>query len=336
MNIFKNKRIFVTGGTGSFGSQFVKTLLSNFKPGQVVIYSRDELKQFEMKNTLSKTERRKTRFFIGDVRDSERLKLALSGVDIVVHAAALKQVDAAEYNPFEVVKTNILGAQNLIFNCLEHNIDKVLALSTDKACSPINLYGASKLASDKLFISANGITGSKKCKFSVLRYGNVFGSRGSVAPYFKKLNKSKLPLNVTDLNMTRFSLSLEEGVNYAIKSLTMMIGGELFVPKAPSYRLKDLVKVFGSKQKIKLVGLRSGEKIHEDLISNSDALNTYDIGEFYVIAPNLNTINWNLKKFKNKNNLRKIKKCENDFSYSSDKNIDFLSLPSLKKLINDI
>lgn len=337
MDIFKNKRVLVTGGTGSFGSKFVETLLLKYEPAQIVIFSRDELKQFEMKNRIDVENLKKIRFFIGDVRDSERLKTALNDVNIVVHAAALKQVDAAEYNPFEVIKTNILGAQNIIQNSLENKVENVLALSTDKACSPINLYGATKLASDKLFISANGIRGKKKeCKFSVLRYGNVFGSRGSVAPLFKKLFNEKKPYIVTDENMTRFSLTLDAGVEFAIRSLEMMIGGELFVPKAPSYYLKDLIKAFDSNAKVNVIGIRPGEKLHEDLISISDALNTYDIGEFFVISPNLETFQWNVEEFGLKNKIKKILKCKHNFFYSSNINSHFLSIEELKKLIKEI
>ena len=335
MDIFKNKRILVTGGTGSFGKKFIKTVLKKYKPAQIIIYSRDEFKQYDFQKEIKSEYLKKVRFFIGDIRDKDRLKLALNGVHCVIHAAALKHVNTAEYNPLEVIKTNIIGAQNIILCSLENNIESILALSTDKACSPANLYGASKLASDKLFINANSMVGNKKCKFSILRYGNVFGSRGSVAPYFKKLVKEKKDLTVTDLNMTRFSITLDEGVNFALMSLKMMMGGELFVPKSPSYKLKDLIRAFG-KNKIKIIGMRAGEKIHEDLISKSDSFYTYDLGKLYLIAPNIEVVKWKISLFKKYNKNLKIKKCSEDFSYSSDKNKFFLKVSQLKYLIDKI
>ena len=248
-SVFKNKTILVTGGTGSFGRSFIHTILANGSPKKVIIYSRDELKQYEMQTDLKFHKyQKKLRYFIGDVRDKNRLKTALDGVDIVIHAAALKQVPAAEYNPFEAIKTNVHGAQNLIESCLDSNVDKVIALSTDKAAAPINLYGASKLVSDKLFVSANLYKGSQETKFSVVRYGNVMGSRGSVIPAFLKMRKQKL-LTITDPEMTRFNITLNDGVSFVINCLKLMVGGEIFVPKIPSYRIMDVAKSIDPKIK---------------------------------------------------------------------------------------
>ena len=287
-----------------------------------------------MRSNIDEKILKKYRFFIGDVRDQERLNSACKGVDIVVHAAALKQVDSAEYNPSEAIKTNIIGAENVVKASLQNNVGHILALSTDKACSPINLYGATKLASDKIFISANNIKGTAKCKFSVLRYGNVMGSRGSVLPFFLGLKKQNKPLTITDRSMTRFSLTLEEGVNFAFLSLKMMVGGELFVPKIPSYRIMDLVKAIGDKSKIKIVGIRPGEKLHEDLISVSDSPKTIDTNKFYIIRPDVLVAPWNEKNFTKHNKLGKIKYCKKDFYYSSNSNEKFLTVSELKKLID--
>lgn len=333
--MINNKTVFITGGTGSFGKKFVKKILKDHNPKKVIIYSRDELKQYEMrKDSFYKKYKKKLRFFIGDIRDRQRLNLSMKDVDTAIHAAALKQVDAAEYNPFEVVKTNIIGTENLISSAINNDVDKVLALSTDKASSPLNLYGATKLCSDKLIISGNNYTGNKKLKLSVIRYGNVMGSRGSVIPYFLDLDNQNKPLTVTDTDMTRFSLTLNEGINFAIKTFKMMIGGEMFVPKIPSYKILDLVKAISSKKYVK-IGLRPGEKLHEDLISASDSPYTFETKDFYVIKPNQLVAPWNETKFKKYNNLKKISYCEKDFSYSSHNNKHFLKSEELKKLIKE-
>ena len=272
--ITKNKSILITGATGSFGKCFVKEILKEkYKFKRIIIFSRDELKQFEMEKEFSIKKYKSLRYFIGDIRDKNRLKSAFEDVDIVIHAAALKQVPAAEYNPTEYIETNIVGAKNIIEVSLEKKVKKVIALSTDKAVSPINLYGATKLCSDKLFIAANNFKGKKNISFSVVRYGNVLGSRGSVVPFFKNFNgKNFFP--ITDLNMTRFSLTIEEGVSFVIKSLYMSIGGEIFVPKIPSYKIKDLAQAINPYAKLKIIGIRPGEKIHEDLISINNIRNT--------------------------------------------------------------
>ncbi len=263
-NYLNNKSILITGGTGSFGKKFTKTILSNYKPKKIIIYSRDELKQYEMEQLFSKKENELIRYFIGDVRDSERLKMAMKNVDVVIHAAALKHVPAGEYNPMETVKTNIIGGQNVIDAAINCSVKKVIALSTDKAANPINLYGASKLASDKLFVAANNLLGDSDSVFSVVRYGNVVGSRGSVVPFFNSLidNNSKF-LPITDKRMTRFWITLQEGVNFVLKNLERMHGGEIFVPKIPSIYITDLASAMAPNLKQKIIGIRPGEKIHE-------------------------------------------------------------------------
>ncbi len=334
--MFKNKNIFVTGGTGSFGKSFVKKLLIDYKPNKIIIYSRDELKQFEMQNSKDFSKHNKIlRYFIGDVRDKERLMLALDNeIDFVVHAAALKQVPTAEYNPFEAVKTNIFGAQNIIEACLEKQVKKVIALSTDKAAAPINLYGATKLTSDKLFIAANNYVGKKNMKFSVVRYGNVFGSRGSVAPFFLN-QKEKGYLTLTDKNMTRFNITLDEGVNFVIRSFENMLGGEIFVPKIPSFWVTDLIKAIDSKIQVKNVGIRPGEKIHEEMITFSDSMNTIEFKDHYVILNDANEyLKKNIKYFKNKK--KNFKKIKLPFSYNSYNNNNFLSINQLIDLISTI
>ena len=338
--MLKNKTILITGGTGSFGKEFIKQTLKNYKPKKIIIFSRDELKQYELKKTFSEKQLKILRFFIGDVRDKERVSQALNKVDIVIHAAALKQVDTAEYNPLETIKTNIGGAENIILSCFENKVKKVLALSTDKASSPINLYGATKLASDKLFINANNIAGDAKTSFSVLRYGNVMSSRGSVIPYFQKLSNEKKVFPITDKLMTRFSLTLEESVKFSLSALTKMIGGEIFVPKVSSYKILDLVKAINSSAKIKVIGRRPGEKLHEELISNVDALYTIDLNEFYIISPYQNMTSpyqnmtrWKKEDFMKFNKLKKLKFCKKDFSYTSNNNKSFLSINNLKKIL---
>ncbi len=335
--MFKNKSILVTGGTGSFGKAFIKYLINNFKGfKKIIIFSRDELKQFEMASSLSEKDYPFIRYFIGDVRDLSRLRRALEEVDYVIHAAALKQVEAAEYNPFEVIKTNIVGAQNIIEACLESpKVKKVVALSTDKAVSPINLYGASKLCSDKLFISANNIVGNKKKIFSVVRYGNVMGSRGSVIPVFLE-QKKRGTIKVTDPSMTRFNITMTDSIKLVLHALDKSLGGEIFVPKIPSYKILTLAKAIGEKSKIKIVGVRPGEKIHEELISISEARHTLDIGKYYVIlSPSLersnNPLSMHLyKKYLNKKNTKKVPK---DFEYNSGRNQKFLNKEEIRKLL---
>ena len=282
--MIKNKTILVTGGTGSFGQKFIETCLK-LSPKKIIIYSRDELKQFEMQDKFNNNKNfDKLRFFIGDVRDLSRLKLAMENVDYLIHAAALKQVPAAEYNPWEAVKTNVIGAQNVIEAALARGVKKVVALSTDKAAAPINLYGATKLVSDKLFIAANNIRGSKKIKFSVVRYGNVLGSRGSLIPFLIKHKKSKF-FTITDKRMTRFNITLEDSVKLVIFALKSMIGGETFVPKIPTYKIVDIARAIDEKKKIKIVGIRPGEKLHEEMITKSDSVNTLEFKSFFIIKP---------------------------------------------------
>ena len=321
----KYKSILITGGTGFFGKHFVNEILNNHKNFQrIVIYSRDEFKQYEME-TFYKNHKsfEKLRFFIGDIRDKERLNTALNGIDVVIHAAALKQVVIAEYNPYEFIKTNVLGAQNIISESINNNVKKVIALSTDKAAAPVNLYGATKLCSDKLFISANNHVGKKNLRFSVVRYGNVFGSRGSVFPVFLEAIKNGKPLNVTDKRMTRFNISIKQACDMIIWAINNLKGGEIFVPKLPSYRLSDLIKAFGKKHKVKVVGIRNGEKLHETLITVDDSYNTYEFNKNYYAIINKN-------KYYKKIKMKKVKK---DFNYNSFNNDNYLSVYELEKLI---
>lgn len=328
---FNNKSLLITGGTGSLGNAIINYIVKNkinFK--RVIIFSRDELKQYNLKEKLNKNILEKVRFFIGDVRDKERLKFALQNVDIVIHAAALKQVPASEYNPFEFVKTNIIGAQNVVDMCLQNNVGNVVALSTDKASSPANLYGATKLCSDKIFTSAQNMIGKKKIKFSVVRYGNVFGSRGSVWPKFKSL-KNNETFPVTHPEMTRFNISLNQSVELILNSLFIQKGGEIFVPKLPSYKLLDLCKAIDKNKKIKFTGIRPGEKIHEELISKSESRLAIEKNNYYIILPTSKktseiSINYNLNKIK----FPKI-----DFSYNSGSNKNFLSVKDLKNIIKN-
>ena len=320
----------ITGGTGSFGSAFVEKLLtSKIKVQRLVIFSRDELKQSVMEAKYPKKKYPFIRFFLGDVRDIDRLSFATRNIENIIHAAALKQVPAAEYNPFEAVKTNIIGAQNLILASINNKVKKIVALSTDKACAPINLYGATKLCSDKLFVSANNIVGKSDTRFSVVRYGNVFASRGSVYNIFKLYNK-KGYFPVTDTRMTRFNITLNEATNMVLKVLKKVEGGEIYVPKLKSFRIIDLAKAINFKNKIKISGIRAGEKIHEQMISSSDSYSTVELDKFYAILPqgNLNLIN----NFKKKNKSKVVKP---GFEYSSDKNGSFLSLNELKKIIKE-
>ena len=325
--MLNNKILLITGGTGSFGRKFVEIVLKKYpKIKKLIIFSRDELKQHEMQLQYPEKNFPQLRFFIGDIRDKNRLLLALEDVDYVVHAAALKQVPAAEYNPFEFIQTNVFGANNLIESCIQKKIKKTIALSTDKAAAPINLYGATKLCSDKLFISANNVVGNKKVSFSVVRYGNVMMSRGSVIPEFLK-SKNKGYVNVTDKRMTRFSITIEEGVNFVLYALKMSIGREIFVPKLPSYKILDVVKAISKKTKINFIGIRSGEKIHEEMITSSDSLNTIESKNFFVILP---SITHNIKKYLKRFKALKVKK---QFSYNSLENPNKLSINILKKLI---
>mgnify|MGYP001227582650 CR=1 FL=1 len=327
-----SKTILVTGGTGSFGHQFIKTVLKNYNPKKVIVYSRDELKQFEMQQLWPADSNSKMRYFIGDIRDYSRLKRAMEGVDIVIHAAALKQVPAAEYNPFEAVKTNIIGAQNIIEASLSRNVKKVIALSTDKAAAPINLYGATKLTSDKLFVAANNYKGSNNIQFSVVRYGNVMGSRGSVIPFFQK-QKSKGTLPITDKKMTRFSITLKEGVEFVISSLNKMWGGEIFVPKIPSYNILDVAKAIAPKCKIEIVGIRPGEKIHEEMITENDSLSTVEFDDYFVILPS--TPLWDIEDFRRESNAYEGKFCKKGFYYNSGTNKEFLNVNQIKSLIEE-
>ena len=327
--MLNKKKILITGGTGSFGKKFISTILKNYSPEKIIVYSRDELKQFEMQQRWPDGD--SMRYFIGDVRDYRRLKRAMDDIDIVIHAAALKQVPAAEYNPFEAVKTNIIGGQNVIDAAIAQGVKKVIALSTDKAAAPINLYGATKLTSDKLFIAANNYKGENDIKLSVVRYGNVMGSRGSVIPFFNtQKNTGFLP--ITDERMTRFNITLQEGVDFVIECLYKMWGGELFVPKIPSYKILDIAKAISPESKIKIVGIRPGEKLHEEMITKTDSLNTIEFEKYFEILPSTNL--WDIQKFKKESNTKAGKECEFGFSYNSGKNDHFLTVNELKKLIN--
>jgi UDP-N-acetylglucosamine 4,6-dehydratase/5-epimerase len=330
----KDKVILITGGTGSFGKRFISNCLTNRQPKKIIIYSRDELKQYEMQNLVEfKSKTTLIRYFIGDVRDLERLKMAMDGVDIVVHAAALKQVPAAEYNPFEAVKTNILGAQNVIDAAYANNVKKVIALSTDKAAAPINLYGATKLASDKLFVAANNYRGKREIKFSVVRYGNVMGSRGSVIPFFQK-HQSSDSIPITDDRMTRFSITLDQGVEFVFNCLDKMWGGELFVPKIPSYKIIDVAKAVAPQCKINLVGIRPGEKLHEEMITKTDALCSIEFEKYYVILPSMDL--WDVNSFIKESDSKIGKICNDDFNYASDTNEVFLNVDQIKKMVEKL
>ncbi|MEP1097176.1 MAG: UDP-N-acetylglucosamine 4,6-dehydratase (inverting) [Cyclobacteriaceae bacterium] len=325
-----NSSILVTGGTGSFGKKFIRTILNKYPTiKRLVIYSRDELKQFEMSQEFSHSQYKGIRYFIGDVRDQGRLKRAFEGIDIVIHAAALKQVPAAEYNPFEFINTNILGAENIINASLDCGVKKVVALSTDKAAAPINLYGATKLCSDKLFIAANNIKGERDIRFSIVRYGNVMGSRGSVVPFFLgKRASGTLP--ITNPNMTRFNISLQEGVELVINAIENGIGGEVIVPKLPSYKISELATAIGPDCRQEVVGIRPGEKVHEDMIIESDSPNTLEFEDYYIIHPQ--TDKW--QEIRNdlvKNN--KAKSVADGFRYNSGTNTKWLDSENLRQLI---
>jgi UDP-N-acetylglucosamine 4,6-dehydratase/5-epimerase len=323
-----NKNVLLTGGTGSFGRAYIKFLLAKYKVNKLVIFSRDELKQSELRNIYPKDKFPQLRFFLGDVRDYSRIKRALDGIDIIVHAAALKQVPIAEYDPFEFIKTNVIGAQNLIEASLEQKVSKVIALSTDKAAAPINLYGATKLCSDKLFIAANNIVGKKNIKFSIVRYGNVFGSRGSIAPLFLDQLKNNQIITVTDKRMTRFNISLTEGIKLVDLAYKRMLGGEIFVPKIPSFKVIDFAELIANKKnlKIKFIGVRPGEKLHEEMITSADSHNTCEKDEYYVI------FNPGLERHKK---YLKYKMFPKNKSYNSLENKNFLSKKDLEKVLKN-
>ena len=327
--MFNNKTILITGGTGSFGKKITKKILTDYNPKKIIIYSRDELKQYNLQKKLIKF-KKQLRFFIGDVRDLPRLKKSFNQVNYVIHAAALKHVPVAEYNPFEAVKTNIIGTQNVVDAALEMGVDKVVSLSTDKASSPANLYGATKLTADKLIIAGNYHKGLAPTKFSVVRYGNVLGSRGSVVPYLLKLKKNTT-FKITDIDMTRFTITLDEGIDFVIKCLKDMWGGEIFIPKIHSYRLIDLVRAHSKTIKTKIIGIRPGEKIHEEMISVNDAINTLEHKNGYVICPSSEFMRWDIEKYKKK---IKGKSCAKNFNYTSDKN-KFLTINDLKKVLKN-
>ncbi|MBA12459.1 MAG: UDP-N-acetylglucosamine 4,6-dehydratase (inverting) [SAR202 cluster bacterium] len=320
--MFNDKNILITGGTGSFGREFCEYVLENYSPNRLIVLSRDELKQFEMSEQLNNP---KLRFFIGDVRDKDRLERAMKGVDYVVHAAALKQVPACEYNPIEAIKTNIYGAQNVIDAAINQGVSKVIALSTDKAVNPINLYGATKLCAEKLFVQANSYSGSNGTRFACVRYGNVVGSRGSVIPIFKK-QKELGTLTITDDRMTRFWLTLDQGVQFVLSSLEELQGGEVFIPKIPSMKVLDLAKAISPDAEIKIIGIRPGEKLNEVLISRDESNSVIDIGSKYIIQPQHSSFRMPI--YSNSVSVEK------DFEYRSDNNLDWLDVAQLKDMIN--
>lgn len=326
--MLENKTILITGGTGSFGKAFVRNILERYPNiPRLVIFSRDELKQFEMAQEFREQDFPGLRYFLGDVRDQNRLRRALEGIDIVIHAAALKQVPAAEYNPIEFIHTNVLGAENVIQACLDTDVKRVVALSTDKAAAPINLYGATKLCSDKLFIAANNIKGKRELSFSVVRYGNVMGSRGSVIPFFlKKRHEGVIP--ITDANMTRFNIMLQEGVEMVLWTIENGVGGEIFVPKIPSYRITDVAKAIGPNCEHRIVGIRPGEKVHEEMITSADSLTTVDLGKYYAILPITNS--YNIESYCDRMNATPVKP---GFNYNSGENSQFLTVEEIRELI---
>ncbi|KYG77042.1 UDP-N-acetylglucosamine 4,6-dehydratase (inverting) [Roseivirga ehrenbergii] len=327
---YQNKTVLITGGTGSLGKALTRHILSEYPEiKKLIIFSRDEQKQFQMAQEFPEIEYPQIRYFIGDVRDFERLKRAFQQVDFVIHAAAMKHVHIAEYNPEECIKTNVDGGQNVINACLATNVQRVVALSTDKACAPINLYGATKLTSDKLFIAANNIKGTNPIRFSVVRYGNVMGSNGSVIPFFIN-KKSTGILPITDPNMTRFNISLQGGVDMVMHALEHALGGELFVPKIPSYKIMDVAEAIGPECEKPIIGIRPGEKVHEEMITSSDSYNTYDLGKYYVIVPTQPARP--LREFLEQNNYKKV---EEGFSYTSGENTEWETIESLRALIHE-
>lgn len=331
--MLNNKSVLITGGTGSFGKKFVETILRDYPHvTRIVIYSRDELKQFELKQKYPQNQYPQLRFFIGDVRDAERLKRACEGIDVIIHAAAIKQVDTAEYNPEECIKTNVHGAQNVINAALQTGVKHVVALSTDKACAPINLYGATKLTSDKLFTAANNISGAKNIRFSVVRYGNVMGSRGSVIPFFiNKRDNGATELPITDMKMTRFNISLQAGVDLVMFAIGHHLGGEIFIPKIPSYHIVDVAKAIAPNLPLKEIGIRPGEKLHEEMITVTDALNTIDLGRYYAILPSISY------KYQREDYLQHhhAVPVPQDFHYSSDKNTEWETVETLREKIRE-
>lgn len=329
--MINNKTILITGGTGSFGKKFIEMTLKRYNPKKIIIYSRDEFKQSELAKSFTKEELSKLRFFIGDVRDQDRLYRAFDGVDYVVHAAAMKQVPACEYNPFEAIKTNIHGAQNVVDAAIDRKVKKVVALSTDKAVNPINLYGGTKLVSDKLFISANAYAGGKETVFSVVRYGNVAGSRGSVIPFFKELiDKGEKSLPITDFRMNRFWITLEEGVELVYKALEESKGGETYISKIPSFKISDLVNAMSPDVEVREVGIREGEKLDEVMITKDDSRNTYEYEKHYIIYPHFDW--WNFEKFFTPGG----KLIMEGFEYNSGTNTEWLDIEQLKKRIIDL
>lgn len=334
--MLNNKSVLITGGTGSFGKEFVKTILADYpNVKRIVIYSRGELKQYNMKQMFPESKYPQMRYFIGDVRDAERLKRACEGIDVIIHAAAIKQVDTAEYNPDECIKTNVNGAQNVINAALDCNVKHVVALSTDKACAPVNLYGATKLTSDKLFIAANNISGSKDIRFSVVRYGNVMGSRGSVIPFFQEKKESgATELPITDMRMTRFNISLQEGVALVMFAIKNHLGGEIFIPKIPSYHISDVATAIAPELKQVEVGIRPGEKLHEEMITSTDSLNTIDLGRYYAILPSITFTGHRSKEDYIKHH--KAKPVPEGFHYSSDSNTEWESVESLREKISKL
>ncbi len=326
--MLKGKSILVTGGTGSFGKKFVETVLQQYpEVSRIAVFSRDELKQFEMAQQFPPEQFRQIRYFIGDVRDKDRLNRAMQGIDVVVHAAALKQVPACEYNPFEAIKTNILGAQNLIEAALDNGVSQVVALSTDKAAAPINLYGATKLCSDKLFVAANNFKGKRDIRFSVVRYGNVMGSRGSVIPFFlKKRSEGVIP--ITDPAMTRFNITLADGVSLVLQALSDMWGGEIFVPKIPSYRITDVAEAVAPGCRHTVIGIRPGEKLHEEMITTTDAINSVQFEKHFVILPSVPL--WDVAEF---TRAFDGSPCPENFAYNSGSNDQWLSVAELRALM---
>ena len=322
------KSILITGGTGSLGQQLTKTILHKWpNVKRLVIFSRDEQKQFQMNQEYPESKYAAIRYFIGDVRDYDRLLRAFEGIDYVIHAAAMKHVHIAEYNPMECVKTNVLGAENVINAALASGVKNVVALSTDKAAAPINLYGATKLCSDKLFVAANNIKGFRDLKFSVVRYGNVMGSNGSVIPFFLSKRKDGV-LPITDLNMTRFNISLQEGADMVLHAMETAWGGEIFVPKIPSYKITDIAKAIGPDCEHKVIGIRPGEKVHEEMITSSDSFSTYDLGKYYAILPQVT--NWNLEEYKKHFNAKSVPL---GFQYNSGENTEWVGVEELRDLI---